>query len=123
MDDAERHEVEPDPSIPYDASDPKMVKAAKRRAERAREAELEVVKAVMGLPQGRKWVWSILSKARLFQSPFAANALVMAHNAGEMNIGLYILGQIMEACPDQYMVMAKEAQPQVKENGNGRSDD
>lgn len=117
----DRFELEPDPSVPYDAGDEKMVRAARLRAKRADEERLEMVKAVMSLPQGRKWMWAILGHCGVLQTPFATNALVMAFTSGKMDVGHFIIRDVMEVAPEMYLQMAAEAKPAVKqkESGNG----
>lgn len=117
----DRYEPEPDDSVPYDASDERAVRAARSRARREDEERLEMVKAVMSMPQGRKWVWGILAHCAVLQTPFATNALVMAFTAGKQDVGHFIIRDIMEVAPEMYLKMAAEAKPAVrqKEKENG----
>jgi hypothetical protein len=58
---------------------------------------------------GRAWVWGLLEACHVFATSHTANALNTAFAEGERNIGLRILNDVMAACPDQYVVMTREA--------------
>jgi hypothetical protein len=101
-----------------DLSDPKDVRERTRTAKRSQERRYEMVRAVMGLRQGRDWVWEVLGWCHPFQNPFSTNALAMAFQTGEMNIGQRLMADLQAACPELYLQMAGEA----KETENVRDE-
>lgn len=74
-----------------------------------RSQELEDLKWVMSDARGRRFVWRLLSQARVFHASFTGEALSSAFNEGARSAGLKQLADIHEACPQQYLVMTKEA--------------
>jgi hypothetical protein len=60
-------------------------------------------------PVGRGYVYDLLASCHVFQSSFATNALAMAFNEGERNVGLLITNDLITASPDNYLLMLKEA--------------
>lgn len=92
----------------YDAGDPVQVRAARKMAKASEADQDNMILAIMGMPQGRKWVWEILTRCKVFQTTFDRNGLVMAFQTGEQNIGQSILADIMRVCPEQYLTMTQE---------------
>jgi hypothetical protein len=69
---------------------------------------------------GRAWLHSLLEACHVFATSHTANALNTAFAEGERNIGLLILNDVMAACPDQYVVMMKEANARRTASDNTR---
>jgi hypothetical protein len=92
-----------------DLSDPKSVHQRNVGVRLDAKARREMILAIMSLPQGREWVWSVLEICHPFANPFRADALEMAFLSGEMNIGQRIIAEIQAATPDLYMQMCQEA--------------
>jgi hypothetical protein len=63
----------------------------------------------MGMPNGRAYIHELLLRCHVFSQPFAANALLTAFACGELNIGQSMLADIMRDCPDEYILMMREA--------------
>jgi hypothetical protein len=97
---------------PYNASEPDQVNARQKKADRQAKRLKGFVKAVMGMAEGRQWVWSTLDRCGVYRNPFSDSPYVTAFNAGQMNIGQAILAEVMAECPDLYLTMVKE-----QENG------
>jgi hypothetical protein len=95
--------------LPYDAGDPVAVKAKQKTARLREEANKKVLRQLMGSNEGRAWTYELLALCHVYQSAFSTNALSMACAEGERNIGLRILSELMQACPDRYIEMLKEA--------------
>jgi hypothetical protein len=98
---------------------------ARRDAEQklARENEDADLKWLMGRKQGRRFLWHLLEKSRVFQLSFNTNALSMAFAEGNRNFGLITLAQIHMLCPELYPVMVKENTENARNNddGNGKN--
>ena len=88
-------------------------RASIRKAEKAaRIAERErrdVIAALMQHVAGRKYIYEKLEGASIFKTTFSTNALQMAFNEGNRNAGLQLLVDLMAHCPDQYILMMREA--------------
>lgn len=94
----------------FDTSDPKAVNRARKKAARIRAEQLDVVKALMAVENGRAWVYDILSFCRLFEEPFVVGVPDgTAFNLGRMNVGRRLLADIQECSPQEYLTMISEA--------------
>lgn len=103
----------------YNASERKDIRKAEKAAAILLRERLEFVTAMMSSLQGRSWAHDLLTRCHIFQNPFSPSALTTAFGCGEMNVGQGILADIMQACPDQYVLMMREAN--VRHHGNSRS--
>jgi hypothetical protein len=63
---------------------------------------------LMGHRQGRRIAARVLEKAHVHHVSFNTNASVTAFREGERNVGLWLQGEVLDACPDSYMQMLKE---------------
>lgn len=94
----------------YDASNPAEINLARKKYSRKKANRLEVIKALMDLPQGRAWMYDLLEFCHIYHTPFVAGQPdSSAFRAGEQNIGQKILADVVEASPDGYLSMCKEA--------------
>mgnify|MGYP001609698448 CR=1 FL=1 len=100
----------PTATTPYDASDPKQVEKAKLEASRRDKETRDVLTALLGTPAGRSWMWSTLSSANVFSQTFVlGDPHATSFNEGRRSMANQILTDIVRHCPDQYMVMQREA--------------
>ena len=103
----------------YDASDRKSIRRAEKSARQSDRTRQEVITNLMSTTQGREWLWSLLESCHIFAQTFTAEPLATAFAEGRRAVGLAILGDIMFACPDQYITAAREAN--VRHNSDDRS--
>lgn len=75
----------------------------------AAQEEREDVKWLMKSRQGRRIAWRLLELTGVFRSSFTGNNETFFRE-GMRNVGLYLVGQINAACPEQYHTMVKEHQ-------------
>ncbi len=97
----------------YDPTDLKGQEAARQAAERAQQfVRLNIAEDYQWLmtnPRGRRLMWGWLSSAGLFRSPFNTSGSIHAFNSGMHNFGLLLNAQIMEHCPETWLLMQNEA--------------
>jgi hypothetical protein len=67
----------------------------------------EDMKWLMGSKRGRRIVWRILERTGIFRSSFTGNSETF-FKEGMRNVGLVLMAQINEACPESYTTMVKE---------------
>lgn len=91
-----------------DISNPADVRKMERAAKVRLSALDKMTQAIMGMPQGRAWVWHFLSQTHMFASAFDPNPTTMAFKVGEQNVGLQMMATIQAACPELYLQMTKE---------------
>lgn len=76
-----------------------------RLRERQRDDDM---KWLMASATGRRIVWRLLERAKVFSSTFDQHAGAMSFNEGRRSAGLELLSDINRLCPHQYPVMAQE---------------
>ena len=55
------------------------------------------IKQVIKRPEGRRFIWWLLSKAHVFRSSFNMNTKIEDFQEGERNIGLEVLNRLNDA--------------------------
>lgn len=70
--------------------------------------EAEDFKWLMGNKRGRRVIWRWLEKTGVFRSSFNHSGSITAFNEGARNIGLMLIAQIHECCPEHYLTMIQE---------------
>ena len=93
----------------YDASNRKDVRKAEKSARIAARDDRDAIVKLMSDSFGRAWMWRRLETARIFNDPFTGDALAEAYNKGNRNFGMLLLSDIMLHCPEQYLLMTREA--------------
>lgn len=93
--------------------------AAEREVKRQRDQlvlqeELDDIKSLMARPEMRRFMWRLLEKAGVNRTSFTGNSTTF-FNEGQRNIGLMMLSQILDACPEQYIVMLNEAKAKTEQ--------
>ena len=88
------------------------------RKQLARQQEIGDLKWLMSSSRGRRIVWRLLELSGPFRLSFDTNAMKMAFNEGNRNLGNQLLNEVMILCPELYPVMVREQQD-GKRDGNG----
>lgn len=95
--------------VPYDASDPKAVNSARKKASRLRKKRTDFVRAMMDQHQGRMWIYDYLTMGHIGEPTHTpGDPYSTAFKEGERNIALRLLADISESAPEKYMVMMTE---------------
>ncbi|HMJ02427.1 MAG TPA: hypothetical protein VK506_05770 [Conexibacter sp.] len=90
------------------AADPEQVERAGRKEKRLATREQDLTRAVLATPEGRAFCWSLLVKAKVFESIYHASALIH-YNAGRQDFGHELIALLLDADEDGYLLMEKEA--------------
>lgn len=91
-------------------NDRRQVEAAGRREKGVRKGELEQVRFLMSTELGRALVFRLLDHTGADRAlPFVPNAMNLAHDTGVQSVGHYLLAEVRAACPEQELVMRREA--------------
>jgi len=83
-------------------------KAQQEKDGRARRMELAEFYDLMHDLRYRRYIWRLLSFTGVFRSTFTGNSRGYFLE-GHRNVGLAIMRDIMEACPEMFPVMQREA--------------
>lgn len=96
----------------YDPTDLRGLQESKQEADAearvARETEIADLKWLMSSKRGRRIVWRLLEMSGPFRMSFDTNAMRMAFNEGNRNLGNRLFNEVMTLCPEMYPVMVKE---------------
>lgn len=93
----------------YNAGNRQDVRRLEKQAKIEDAARKEVVASIMSTEGGRSWMHDRLSGCHIFATSFSLNAYETAFREGERNQGLQLVNDVMQACPDQYVQMMREA--------------
>lgn len=95
---------------PLDTHGQERDKAADAERSRANaERDVDDLKWLMSNKRGRRFVFRVLERARVYSPSFNTNALVMAFTDGQKNEGVRLLAQLTTHCPDRYLEMLEES--------------
>lgn len=94
----------------FDASDPKQVNESRTKAGRRRKIRLDLISALMDVPEGRAWIYEKLVECHIYAPTFVpTDPHFTAFKEGERHVGLGILADVMAAAEDKFIVMCREA--------------
>src|SRR5687768_5046676 len=82
------------------AADPKSVASAKRKeSDRLEQQQLDL-KALLKLPEFRRYVWRLIGeRCRLMESPGSANGSIQSCNVGRGDVGRELWAEIEQVDP------------------------
>ena len=89
-------------------SDRKSVRAAEKASAIIDRQRGEVLTHLMDTGPGREWAWNKLAEAHIFATTFSTDPVQMAYNEGQRNQGLTLLNDIIQWCPDQFILAMRE---------------
>ena len=67
-------------------------------------------------------MWRLLERTGVFRTSFTGNSETFFRE-GQRNVGLMLMAQIHEVCPDQYALMLKEQNDVRKHTDDGSRND
>ncbi len=76
--------------------------------EQYRQQIADDFKQIMAAPHGRRFVSELLDHCRLYQASYGPDERSTCFNEGRRNVGLKILADINDICPELYAVMVNE---------------
>lgn len=96
----------------HDPLDLTAIDARKEEKAKREKFEAESEKAdfvwLMQNKRGRRFVWRLLDQSGTFRISFSTQAMQMAFNEGNRNMGNRLLALIHTYCPELYPVLVKE---------------
>lgn len=98
------------------AADPEQVKQAAQKEKTGRARDLNDLRAVLAMREGRRYTWRQLSDCGVFRSSFTGNSTTF-FNEGRRDVGLRLLADVMEAQPEAFLLMQQEAKHEDSSNG------
>ena len=95
---------------PINIGDEKQTKKRKTKLDLIRERELEDMRFLLSIPQGRRTLWRLLAKYKLLKTISVYDAHRMAIASGYRDAGLWLLGEVETADKNGYLKLFKESQ-------------
>ena len=102
-------------SLVKNAADKKQVKDARRKEKSERDRELLDIKNVLETESGRRLLWRMLARCKTFGTVWSGSALIH-YNAGQQDIGHWLLSEMNQSDPDSFLLMMKENYKQGENN-------
>jgi hypothetical protein len=93
----------------YSAADPVRLKEAKHKERRVSEKQNDDMFNVLSTIEGRRVLWRILEHCKSFQSIWD-NSAKIHYNAGQQDVGHFLIKAITEANPKAYIQMLNDKQ-------------
>lgn len=84
-----------------------MIDESKKNTER-RKSELIFISNMMRNQEGRDFMHRLLQHSRVFESIFNNDPHLHSYNSGLRASGLWLMGELKESAPDEYVKMIKE---------------
>lgn len=92
---------------PENYADPKESEKRNDRVAREKQKFGEDLLTVLGTPQGRRFYWRLMTHCGIYKNSFTGNSQTF-FNEGMRNVGLKLMGDLMENAPEMYILMIKE---------------
>lgn len=98
----------------YDTEIESKNKETLKEYTRRRDREIDDLKVVLKKPEGRRFVYKMLSECGVFKASFSINSMQTAFQEGRRDIGLALLKSLDEAEPQAYSQMLTEHFSELK---------
>ena len=72
-----------------------------------RDGQIEDFKWIMSDKRGRRFMWRLLEVTGVYRTSFTGNSTTF-FNEGMRNVGLIVMNEIHENCPELYETLIKE---------------
>ena len=92
--------------LDYKAQEAQQLQDEKTK-EILRQIEAEDFLWLMGDPRGRRIMWRLLEMTGIYRSSFTGNSETFFRE-GARNVGLQLVAEIHNLCPEQYSLMTQE---------------
>lgn len=104
-------------------TDSKKRKEESNRVEkRKRERELSDLRAILSIPEGRRFIWRILEDARVFASCYDRHNGDMSFYEGKRDLGLMVWRDVIISVPEKYVQMVNEHESDRKREEKERTE-
>ena len=88
-------------------SDKKEVDKASQKIALERRKEIDDIREVLSTLQGRRFLWRVMEKCKVFGSVWEPSAKIH-YNAGKQDLGHFLLSEITDADEEKLFLMMKE---------------
>jgi len=78
----------------------------------SRKIEIADINVIMSTKGGRNFICRVLDQCGVFSDSFDPDTHQHAKNAGRRQVGLWLIGELEEATPGEYLTLLKERNEQ-----------
>ena len=89
-------------------ADKKLVKQAEALQRDKRKQELDDIRTVLSNASGKRLMWRLLGRCHTFETVFNSDAVKMSYNAGQQDIGHFIMSEIITTDENLFLRMMKD---------------
>lgn len=86
----------------------------RKEQEKRRSREIDDLQKVLRSPEGRRFVWRVLSEAGVFKASFSLNSMQTSFNEGKRDVGIWLMSDVDRAEPNAYAQMQREYYSELK---------
>ena len=97
------------------AADPDQVATGGRLEEERARLERADLLSVLSTKIGRRVLWRVLTRCGVFKSIYETSARIH-YNAGQQDLGHWLMNEILEVDAAAYLVMQQESQTRAKKD-------
>ena len=94
---------------------------AEQHARFVSQRDRDDFKWLMDDKRGRRIMWRLLERTGVFRSSFTGNSETFFLE-GQRNVGLMLMAQIHDACPEKYTAMLEEQKHDAGNDDDGSAD-
>jgi hypothetical protein len=91
------------------AADQKQVRGAKKKEKEIGIGRAQDLRAVMSMPEGRRFVWWLLGECGVSATVMRGGPDLVEYNAGKQDVAHMLQARIIKLDPDNYLAMQNEA--------------
>lgn len=95
-------------SLVKNAADFEQVKSAGKRENFDRKKELDDLRAILSIKEGRRFLWRLLTHCKVFESIWRQSAEIH-YLSGKQDTGHFLMSEITEAGEELFFTMMREA--------------
>ena len=95
-------------SLVQNAASEKQVKSAGHKERLREKDEKKDLQAMLATLEGRRVFWRVLTQCKVYESIWEGSARIH-YKAGQQDLGHWLMDEIIQANPDAYLQMQKEA--------------
>jgi len=85
------------------------LKEEQARIDLIEKRQVDDLNAVLESLQGRRFLWRLLSEAKVFNSVVDSDPIRMGYRSGKQDLGHWLMAEIIKVDPDRYIEMMQEA--------------
>ena len=100
-----------------DYEDEQLKEENARKQRDMAQREIDDIRFVMSCEQGRRVVWSVLEKGRVFSAISPMDAMAMAFNEGQRNLALELFQRVVTVSLETQKIVAALPPLDIREDG------